>query len=277
MALWQPITSRTKPVNFGLRYDGPQYFGRMGGQPALDLPLFGPGPRGQAKDYSPNGNNGALGSAAIWKPTAAGIGVHVDGTSNGIINIAAMNGASSSTQSATMWAYFIPESRPAYAAILESRASSQLLGLLVSGSGAVPLTASWNNTAAEYNAATGLNLVLGVPNFCAAVVNGALLSVYLGVRGILSKATISITATNRDMSGSWYMGYDSHNGGIPSTFLSAGILTSALADARIDGFYNSLWSRFSRRQAVFGVSAAAGGGPPPFIIGGGFGNFICAA
>lgn len=125
---------------------------------------------------------------------------------------ASVKQALAATQQATFSAWCNFTSIAAGIPVIASRPSTNFLGMLLSGNIAAgfPLTGVWTNTASEYNANTGLLVTAGEWTFCAVTVNGTTITVYRwSPTRAMASATITITATNEDMTQTWYTGIDS--------------------------------------------------------------------
>lgn len=128
------------------------------------------------------------------------------------VDVSSVTQGPTASQQATFTAWVNITSTANYTPFLESRPSTNLLALLMSGAAGTPLTCSWNNTASEYNAATGLNIPLNQWVFCACTVNGTNMTVYRYSESTgFGSFQITLTATNRDMSKTWSMSRDSTN------------------------------------------------------------------
>ena len=164
-------------------------------------------------------NDGTLTSGPTWKGAEGrqgGFGsLSFDGSTNEV-NVTALAGGPTATTTASFVAWCRFGSIANYRPIIETRASAQFVGLLLSGDGVAgnPLTVVWNNTGNEYNGNSGLTVNVGEWTFCAGAMRGTSFDLYRGtLGGGFAKGTITgISANNRDLSGAWYFSIDSAAG-----------------------------------------------------------------
>jgi hypothetical protein len=217
-------------------------------------------------DLSGGNNNGTL-QGASWSTGPSGYSLKLVRASAQYVNVPALIQAPTSTVTATMACWVNPLSLGGYYGIMETRIASPatFIALLLSGSPGNPVTASWNNTGAEYDAASGLTLNIGEWAFVAVTVAGTSLTVYrisptLGLRAF----SITLSSTARDLSKTWVFGQDtavtgrSWNGQMDG-FLIYGRSLSAF---EISLLYEDSFQMYRRRRPVLVPSVV---GPPPIV------------
>jgi Concanavalin A-like lectin/glucanases superfamily/Bacterial Ig-like domain (group 3) len=113
----------------------------------------------------------------------------------------------SNTTSATFAAWVNPTAFVGSGTILLTRPAG--IGLFASTNNDAFVTTSWNNTSAEFGAATNLALTLNQWQFVAGVVNGTSETTYLiNPQGSLSSFNQTITAASKSLNAAWTIGDD---------------------------------------------------------------------
>jgi hypothetical protein len=118
----------------------------------------------------------------------------------------------SSTANVTMASQFLLSTLDLWRPILKSTAvTSTWAGLTTSGDAAHDFTFSWDNAGQEYNAATGLTLVTGVPYTGIASLTPTGAELRLGSPTDIKTYTDANANTAQSMDGLWRIGRDSSN------------------------------------------------------------------
>jgi hypothetical protein len=215
-------------------------------------------------DLSGGDNNGTL-QGASWSTGPSGYSLKLVRASAQYVSVPNIIQGPTSTVTATMACWVNPASLGGYYGIMETRIASPatFIALLLSGSPGNPVTASWNNTGAEYDAATGLTLNIGEWAFVAATVSGTSLTVYRGSPTLgLGRFSITLSSTARDLSKAWVFGQDtavtgrSWDGQLDGFFL----YNRALSAVEISLLYEDSFQMYRRRRLM---PVRPGAGPPP--------------
>lgn len=269
---------RTKPTPHKLRYNS-QFWGRMGGQPALFLPLMEGA--GNPRDYSPNHNAMTIFGGATWATESYGRAMNFDGTSGGVVGNLQNLSPSIVTAAAicycnayTLWGTAVKNwgSVTSGQFHLGIDSSSDTLSCYLTQSGGA--TVKVIDTVA---------LPLKVRQLLAFVADGATARLYRSINGVVTQVAsaaydgtlrtsfkpVGVGAKPNDtatgIASSANPGY--WNGWIES----AVVLPAALSVQKLQRFYDRPWAMFTRRRPRV---AATAGGFPWQLIGGGMGSFI---
>lgn len=230
---------RTKPTPHKLRYN-PQFWGRMGGQPKLFMPMFGPGRENGVNDYSGNANDGTINGTIARKTTAYGAALKGDG-STGSVTTAQM---SITGPPLTLWSWVIPTDISGIHSLLYYGSNLQEWGILINAGAVWALTqAGGLNNQATGGTVTVNNLYMVAGVFASASSRAVYLN---GVRvGTNTTATTpSVVSPAANIFSRWSVSNQIFSG----YTLASGIIPAALSDAQIAKLYQRPWAMFMRRR-----------------------------
>ena len=159
---------------------------------------------GRALDISGKNNHGTLTSGVSW----AGSMLKFPGSENRVITSGLAGGVS--TDTATLTARFRCTSNPQNYAPILNEPNSGYKGIIFSGAGSNQVTCTWNSLQSEWDAATGLTVVLDVDYFVAAIISPTGIDIHLfGNDGTYKTYTISETVTASGTDANWQSGSES--------------------------------------------------------------------
>lgn len=263
-----PITTRTKPQNYDLRYER-SYWARSTVQPALFLPLFGPG-KGGTPDYSANSNNPAVVGGVTWKSGGASL----DG-STGYLNCNSPSNFNFGASNYLFSVWFVVNSTPAttrYQIFSKDASTGRQWTLEINESNAAATQGAVGHAIFQSN-----TIYYGVTSPANAITAGQLTHVVAGrsgnslllwVNGKLQTTTAyagsaASPGTMQSTTTAAYAGarvYSTFQEFFPGTLYQLEVLPVAPTSNLVTALYNEPWAMFERRRAVFGKAAAPAGG-----------------